>query len=129
MAFNLKEIEPLVGKRVSVVYTIDGETEAVEVEAVLQAASEVGVMFRPRNSQSGQLIAADHVESVLAIAAAPRPLKQKLLKAIGLDDARGHLAERHNYTLTSASEMLPAVALLTHDQIDHTDLGHSHEGK
>lgn len=126
MPYDLAEAAKLAEKKITVVYTIEGENEALEVEGTLMAAAEMGIMLRQRGHQQGEFVHSHQIESIVPLSTANKKITQKLLKPILLDDARAHLADRHGYTLSQVNEMTGTEALSLHDNLDHSDLGHKH---
>jgi hypothetical protein len=123
---DLASFEDWVDKKIKLTYTMDNET--LEAEGALLAVSSTrGVMFRKRGSQSPLLLASDSIVNIEALAEAPKKVTAKKLKAVTLSDARAHLADRHSYTLTVVNSATDEQALLAHQALDHTDLGHSHD--
>lgn len=125
-AFDLSQVLTLEGKKVTLSYTLDGESQTDEGTLVAVAAGQ-GVMFRKRGSQTPLTIREPNILSVEPIAEAPKRVTPKKLKKVTLDDARGHLADRHAYKLSQVNGATAEQALLAHEQIDHADLGHTHD--
>jgi hypothetical protein len=131
MPFDLSTVEPLVDKKVIITYNLsepdeDGNT-ATEVEATMMAvAPGIGIMVRPRGKQQGLLIEENDIENIVQVAAVARPIKQKLLREMNLDDVRQHLADRHGVAVTWLNAAAPQQAFDYHADIDHSDLAHTH---
>lgn len=123
---DLGKFEALVDKKVKLTYVLDGE-EIVAEGTLMAVAAGRGAMFRKRGSQAPLTLTEDQLRDVEAIAEAPKKVTAKKLKAVTLDEARAHLADRHGYTLKSVNDATPEQAMLAHQQIDHTDLGHTHD--
>ncbi len=123
---DLSKYESMENKKITLTYGLDDET--VEVEGVLMAvAVGQGIMFRKRGSQKADLIKEDKVFGIAQIAESPKKVTAKKLKEVTLDNAREHLADRHGYKLEDVNNATPEQAMLAHDQIDHSDLGHNHD--
>lgn len=125
-AIDLSKYEQFENKKVNLTYVIDNETLTDEGTLVAVAAGQ-GVMFRKRGSQTPLTIREANLRAIEPIAEAPKKVTAKKLKKVTLDDARSHLADRHGYKLSAVNGASAEQALLAHQQIDHSDLGHTHE--
>lgn len=130
MPYDLAAAEELSGKKAVITYNLEtpnaqGET-AVEVEGTILGAAEMGVMFRPRGNQQPVMVHNHQIEEIRGVNVTKRDIAQKLLKAITLDDARAHLADRHAFPLATVNAMTAGEAFNTHLTIDHEPLGHAH---
>lgn len=114
------------GKRVTLVYTPKGKTEAVEVEAHVESTSPLGLVIKPKGKTNLELVEASQVEDVNFLNEKPKALAVKTLKVIEHGAARSHLLERHAFTLAAINEMDEATAVETHGKIDHEGLGLGH---
>lgn len=130
MPYDLAAAEELNNKRVIVTRNLRVANEkgemAEEIEGQLVAAADMGIMLRPRGNQQPVLIESGEIEDIVAVATGRKEITQKLLKAINLDDARSHLADRHAFPLATVNAMGAAEAMSAHDAIDHSNLGHAH---
>lgn len=129
MPYNLAEAEALTEKTVIVTYNLDKPDAngnlAIEVEGQIQAAAEMGIMLRPRGQGKGEMYYAAQIESIVPVLKY-KEVAAKVLKPTTLDDARGHLADRHGMTLETVNALPPLAALTAHDGISHANLGHTH---
>lgn len=130
MSYNFAEADALTGKRVTIVYNLDEPDAsgnlAVEVEGIVMAAAEMGVMIRLRGMQVGEMIHADKVESIAPISGNNRDVVARILKPSTLDDVRAHLADRHGFTLSTVNSLTSLAGFTAHGGIDHENLGHKH---
>lgn len=110
----------LKGKKVTV--TTGGEA----VEGLLEEASEIGIVFKPKNSSRSLLIESKDIESIVETSAGPKKLKARVLPQVGEGKYRLHLIERHGYPLADIEAMTEEAAEAFHNGLDHSVLGHTH---
>lgn len=127
----MSDYSEFVNKKAILVRTEEGKTEAVEVEGTIQAASELGVLIKPKGRTKLELVPASEIEDVRHVIEKPKALTARVLKIVEFGGARNHLLERHGYTLKAINELNEQEALDAHDKINHidADLGHTHEDK
>jgi hypothetical protein len=119
------------GRKVVVVYKVDGQTDAVEQEGLAEVANEGGILFKPKGKTQMILLEAANIEEVNFIEDKPKKLDRKTLKLVLFGNARSHLLERHGYRLGDVNDMSEQDAYDLHEGIDHDaeDLGHVHKDK
>lgn len=119
------------GRKVVVVYKVDGQTDAVEQEGVAEVANEGGILFKPKGKTQMILLEASNIEEVNFIEDKPKKLDRKTLKLVQFGNARSHLLERHGFRLGDVNDMSEQDAFDLHEGIDHDteDLGHVHKDK
>lgn len=119
------------GRKVVVVYKVDGQTDAVEQEGTAEVANAGGILFKPKGKTQMVLIEASNIEEVNFAEDKPKKLDRKTLKVVQFGGARNHLLERHGYRLGDINDMSEQDAYDLHEGIDHEteDLGHVHGDK
>lgn len=119
------------GKKVVVVRTVSGQTEAEEIEGTCEVGNELGLLVKPKGKTQLELIDAESVVEVRYAEESVKKLARKTLKVVEFGQARSHLLERHGWTLAQVNGISEKEALDAHEQIDHeaNDLGHVHGDK
>lgn len=120
------------GKKVTlVVFPEDGNGDAAELEGTIESANASGVLFRAKGKTKRDIIMSERIVEITLQPDTEARLKAKALKPVVLGQAKGHLLERHGYTLTEVNEMTEDAAFSAHASIDHkaADLGHMHQDK
>ena len=85
-------------------------------------------LFKPRSQRTTHMLQAGHVEKLeLAGSATLRPIGQKSLRPLSVQNARRHLVDFHGWARSAVNEMSEELALQKHEEIDHSDLGHNHD--
>lgn len=122
-------LDTYAGKRVKVVYTPSGETTPVELVGEVAAANPQAILLRPKGRTMGVIIDAPYIESIALDAEKPPEIKPKTLKDPTLSSVRGHLADRHGWSLTDVNdpEFDEESAFKAHLDIDHQGISHTHE--
>lgn len=102
-----------------------------EIEGtVLSANDEVGLLIKPVGKVMAELVTPAEIEGEVRLAPTVlRTFKQKALKPVTLDSVRQHLIDKHGFSLTLINSANEKRAMTIHNDIDHSDLGHSHEAK
>lgn len=131
----MSEYDKFVGKKVVLIRNLatpneKGET-AVELEGTVEAANELGVMFKPKGQVKPEIFENSEIEEVRYAPEKAKKIKAKKLKPVEYGQAKSHLLERHGLTLTKVNGFTEEQALEYHNAIDHVaaDLGHVHEDK
>ena len=129
----MSDYDKFVGKRVVLTRNLkepnaQGEL-AVEIEGTLEAANEMGVMFKPKGQIKPEIFDLGEIEEVRYAPEKAKKIKAKKLKPVEFGQAKSHLLERHGLTLTKVNGFTEEQALEYHNAIDHVaaDLGHVHE--
>lgn len=117
----MSDFSALVNERV-VVTTTDGET----IEGLLEAASDLGVVVKPKHSAKSTLLEADEVSSIEKAEASAKKLKPRSLPQVNEGKYRLHLIDRHGYTIEQIEAMSEEKAQEFHESINHEGLGHFH---
>lgn len=131
----MSDYSEFVGKKVVLTRNLKQANDkgelAEEIEGTIEAANELGVMFKPKGQVKAQILETDEVEEVRHAPEKAKTLKAKTLKPITFGQAKGHLLERHGYTLAAVNAISEQDALDLHNSIDHVaeDLGHVHGEK
>lgn len=120
-------LEQFDGKRVVVTHNTDNGAE--QIEGKVETGNALGLLIKPKGKTNLQLILADTIEDVQYAAEPVRELKQKELAPIGYGQVRRHLLDRHGYTLKDINQMDEAQAHQFHNDLDHSELGHTHVEK
>lgn len=124
MTVDAKSLESFSGKDVVLHRIVEGGLE--ELTGKVDAASEFGVGFKPKGKRDVVLIEPHEIEEITEAPTAPKSLSQKKLKPIADGSVRQHLLDRHGYGRKAVNGMTDEQAVVEHDGIDHTDLGHRH---
>lgn len=121
------------GKKVRLVHNLDEPNSeghlAEEIEGTVQVGNAVGVLIKKKGRTMSDLIEAHKIEKIEEITSAPKALKPKVLKEVGLETARQHLLDRHGWKLADVNQMSDQQAFVAHGEIDHSVLGHQHGEK
>lgn len=127
----MSDYSQFVNKKAILVRAEEGKAEAVEIEGTVQAASELGILIKPKGRTKLELVPASEIEDVRHVIEKPKALTARVLKPVEFGGARNHLLERHGLTLSVINEMDEQKALDAHSKIDHVEagLGHTHEAK
>lgn len=118
--FNLVDF---VDKRVTLT-TAEGEQVGT-----IKAANDAVIMFVPKGTSSPELIEVPSIVNVEAVAEKPRKLSQKAMEPVDSKKVRRHLLDYHGYQLADVNELSDVDAEKVHNGIDHSVLGHHHEGR
>lgn len=113
----------------STVIEEDGGLSHIEVSGRITVVNQVGgvFLFKPRSQRTTHMLETDKVTDVeLAASVTLRPVGQKSLRPLNVQNARRHLADFHAWALGTLNQMSDEVALQEHEALDHTDLGHNH---
>lgn len=131
MAETTLNLAKFTGKKVVVVHTPDGKTDAEELEGTAEAANDNGILVKPKGKTQLVLIEAARIEDVRFVDEKPKALSRKTLKIVQFGQARAHLLERHAWTVKQVNEISEKDAFELHEKIDHEklDLGHVHGEK
>ena len=115
-------------KKVTVIHTVEGETDAQELEGTVEAANEQALLVKPKGKTGMQLIEAGNIVEVRYVDEKPKAIVAKVLKPIEFGKARAHLLERHGATLAEINGLSEKAAFEKHEALDHkaADLGHVH---
>lgn len=105
----------------------EGQPTAEEIEGVVENASAIGLLIKPKGKGTVEMVEATDIESIVPVAEKPKPLKSKSVKEIPFGQVRAHLLVSHGAQLSEINNMTEEDALKTHDAIDHADLGHQHD--
>lgn len=111
------------------VLSTEGEKTLVEVTGRITAVNPNGkvYLFKPRSQRSTHMMeSVDLVSVKLAGSATLRPVGQKALRPLTVNNARRHLADFHAWELGTLNTMSDELALEEHAKLDHTELGHNH---
>lgn len=111
-------------KKVFVRWVDVGSNERYE-EGVIEAGSAVGAVFRIKGERKTWLIEASSIVSIMLVDD-PNRVKQKIMPAVEYGRMREHLADRHNFYLSALNVLSEENAIVMHETIDHSDLGHRH---
>lgn len=126
MSVTVEQLKSFAGKQVLMhVITEDGDLD--EVFGKVEAASDVGIAFKPKGSSTVQLFLPDQIEEMTGAPAKKRTVSQRKLKPIGEDKILRHLLDFHGVPLSWAKETAPKDAVQYHNDLDHADLGHNHD--
>ena len=126
MTVSIDTLKEHVGK--SVVLTVRQEDGSIEkLEGKIEAASEVGVGFKPKRKRDMDLLEPDSIEELKAAPTKPSQLRQKKLFPVGESKVRAHLIDRHGAPLSQVNGMSNDEAIDLHNKIDHSDFGYNHE--
>jgi hypothetical protein len=113
------------GKNVNIVLT--GEYAELSGEGKVEAASTMGVAFKPKGKGSIIVLPSD-VESIEAAAVIKKITRKSMLPA-SLENVRQHLVDRHGYKVSDIEQYTPEQALEFHNTLEHGELGHDHTAK
>lgn len=114
------------GKNVNIVLT--GEYAELSGEGKVEAASTMGVAFKPKGKGSVIVLPSD-IDAIEA-AAVIKKITRKSMLPVNLDNIRQHLVDRHGYEVEAIEAMTPEQALAWHNNdLNHEKLGHDHEKK
>ena len=113
----------------SIILTVaNDDGSAREVTGKVEAASEAGMAFREKGKRDVELVMPNEIVEIALAPEKPKKINQKKLKPISDERMRQHLADRHGFTLEEVNGMTDSEAVELHDNIDHSNLGHRHEG-
>lgn len=104
----------------------DGEP-VVEQGRVIEG-NELGLIFKRRSQRTSDLVEASdvlHIESVET--ARLQSIGRKNLRPPTLQSVRRHLVDFHALKISEVENLGPEAAMRMHDEIDHSDLGHTHD--
>lgn len=117
------------GYRVTVTWNKPGEAEPWTREGKVVAASESGILVKPKGAMLGELIAATEIVSLTVLSEQDAKVARRRLRLMKLSDVRQHLADRHGYSVSALMKNTDASCLAEHEAIDHSDLAHFHENR
>lgn len=104
----------LVGKYVQVNFH-----DETSLDGRLEAKNPAALLLRTHNSRCFKMINTSTVESVIEKERPAVPITEK--------NAQDHLLDRHGYYLSWAKITSPQDALKHHQDLDHSDINHSHD--
>lgn len=120
------DVSTYIGKKV-IVTAKDGEDGSKEIEGKVEAASELGILIKPKGRNDLTLIEAGDLLDVLAPPEQERRLAVKYIKKdIEPGQMRRHLLDRHGLSISYVNGISESDAITYHDGVDHSDLGHQH---
>ncbi len=105
------------------------KVDGSEHEGKISAVSPVVMMFTPKGTRSPELITISDVQDVQLRPEKPRKLSQKSMDPISTGRVRRHLLDYHGTPVSTVNEMGDVEAEIYHNEIDHSDLGHNHDGR
>jgi hypothetical protein len=124
MSVDPNTLADYAGKNVNIVLT--GEYAASSGEGKVEAASTMGVAFKPKGKGSIIVLPSD-IDSIEAAAVVKKITRKSMLPA-SLDNIRQHLVDRHGYEVEAIEAMTPEQALAWHNtDLNHDKLGHDHK--
>lgn len=124
MSVDPNTLAQFAGKNVNIVLT--GEYAALSGEGKVEAASPVGVAYKPKGKGSVIVLPADIQE--IEAAAVIKKITRKSMLPCTLENIRQHLVDRHGYGVSDIEAMTPEQALAWHDgELNHENLGHDHK--
>lgn len=129
MSYSEIDYDKFNGKRVVlVVAPLEEDADATEIEGLAEVVNADGVLIKPKGKTKMDLYEASAIQDIRHAPETPKKLAAKKLKTVTWGQARGHLLERHGYTLDAVNKLTEAEAQEVHDAIDHKaeDLGHFH---
>lgn len=105
----------------------DGVTQVVQGRII--EGNAFGIIFKARSQRTQDLIESDMILDVRDASSAKLQLiSQKALRPVVPTSVRRHLADYHGVPVSKLDGMSNDVAMKFHDEIDHDDLGHNHQG-
>lgn len=111
--------------------TLRGDEGATEtIQGTVIEGNPLGLIFKPRSQRNQDLVESYKIESI-EFAASTSKLKlitAKELRPVVPVTVRRHLADYHGYKVPNLNKMSDEAAMREHAEIDHTDLGHNHNG-
>jgi hypothetical protein len=113
------------GKNVNIKLT--GEYAELSGEGKVEAASTMGVAFKPKGKGTVIVLPSD-VDAIEA-AAVVKKITRKSMLPVTLDNVRQHLVDRHGYKVSDIEQYTPEQALEFHSTLEHAELGHDHTAK
>lgn len=130
------DLKQYVGRRVQLTRNLKERNSkghlAEELDGIITNASPDGraILLKPRGSTQTVLIETLDIEtdSIHLIDDKVKQHKQRVLPRLSLSNARQHLLMTHGLSLKMVNGVNDYEALESHAQIDHSDLGHSHQG-
>ncbi len=105
------------------------KVDGSEHEGKISAVSPILIMFVPKGTRSGELVTVADVQDIQLRPEKPRKLSQKSMDPVTTGRVRRHLLDYHGTTLAEVNGMGDVEAEIFHDAIDHSDLGHNHDGR
>ena len=96
-------------------------------EGTVEAGSPIGIVFRAKGKQGGELVEAKDILNIAEAVAGPKKLRQRTLPRVAEGKFREHLVDRHGYQISQIAELSEEEAEQFHSTLDHTDLGHKHK--
>lgn len=101
---------------------------SIEIEGQVQAATTVGMLFKPKGRTTSDIIEPDNILGCELIAD-DRKVTPKYIKPVGIGLTRTHLADRHGFLLSVVNNLTEETAEAAHTKqhAEHgKDLGHIH---
>lgn len=118
------------GKMVELDVSRDGGDEVETLPGRVIDANDLGVIFKRRSQRGQDLFDLDQVRGVReTVTARLRMVSQKSLRPATVATVKRHLADYHGFPISTLNTMSEEEALRRHEEIDHEDLGHNHNGE
>lgn len=106
----------------------DPKEGSVEVEGQVQAATAVGMLFKPKGRTTSDIIEPGNILGC-ELVSDDRKVVVKYIKEVNLGATRSHLADRHGFLLSMVNDLTEEAATEAHVK-QHAeygkDLGHIH---
>lgn len=123
MSVDPNKLADYAGKNVNI--KLSGEYAELSGEGKVEAASTMGVAFKPKGKGTVIVLPSD-VEAIEASAVVKKITRKSMLPAT-LDNVRQHLVDRHGYKVSDIEQYTPEQALEFHNSLEHGELGHDHK--
>lgn len=107
----------------TVILTVKEGDSTVKKEGRIEAASDIGVAFKPKGTTQIGMIEGSTITNVEVLPEKPKVIKPKALAPCTLENVRQHLVDRHGLNLEWINKTTPEAAMEYHNDIDHAKDG------
>lgn len=121
-------LEDLVGLKISIIWK-KAQSEESMSEGSVVAASNSGLLVKPRGASLAELIASTEIVDLNILRDPNSKIILRRLRLVKVGEVRQHLADRHGLTLDFLDEYDDLQFLQYHITLDHSNLSHIHEDK
>lgn len=125
MSVTLEQLQQFINKE-AVFHLIQEDGSLQEVTGTIKAASVAGVPFKVKGKSGLEFSTVDKFHEIDYAPVKAKAVTQKKLNPIEFGQARQHLVDRHGVELSWAKEADEKSAFEYHENLDHSNLGHTH---
>lgn len=125
MSVTLEDLQPFVDKE-AIFHLIQEDGSTKEITGTIKAATVAGVPYKEKGKAGLELTTVDKFYEIDYAPVKAKSVTQKKLNPVEFGQARQHLIDRHGVQLSWAKDATEKDAFEWHNNLDHSDLGHSH---